>query len=118
MVNLFTTCQNPPSLSPMVSMEKFKALALSLPGAEELPHFEKLSYRIGKKIFATLNEKDKIACLKLTVAEQDLYCLADKTAIYPVPNKWGKQGWTFFNLSVVKTEVLKDALEAAHGKLF
>ena len=32
----------------------FRALALSLPGAKESPHFERASFRVGKKIFATL----------------------------------------------------------------
>lgn len=32
----------------------FRKLALSMPGAVELPHFERTSFRIGKKIFATM----------------------------------------------------------------
>ena len=32
----------------------FRKLALSLPEAVELPHFERASFRVGKKIFATM----------------------------------------------------------------
>jgi hypothetical protein len=32
----------------------FRALALSLPEASEAPHFARVSFRVGKKIFATM----------------------------------------------------------------
>ncbi len=32
----------------------FQTFALSLPGAHEEPHFERTSFRVGKKIFATM----------------------------------------------------------------
>ena len=32
----------------------FRRLALSMPLAREAPHFQRLSFRIGKKIFATM----------------------------------------------------------------
>ncbi len=34
--------------------EDARRLALALPGAVELPHFEKASFRVGGRIFATL----------------------------------------------------------------
>ncbi|HEX2041016.1 MAG TPA: MmcQ/YjbR family DNA-binding protein [Acidimicrobiales bacterium] len=36
--------------------DQARRLALSLPEAHEAPHFEKSSFRVGKKIFATLTE--------------------------------------------------------------
>lgn len=33
---------------------QFRKLALSLPEATEAPHFDRASFRVGKKIFATL----------------------------------------------------------------
>jgi len=97
----------------MVTIEKFRALALSFPEAIEQPHFENASFRVGKKIFATLNEKEKKACLKLSEINQNVFSAFDKTIIYPVPNKWGKQGWTFVHLNKVRSEMLKDALTTA-----
>ncbi len=32
----------------------FRKLALSMPGAAELPHFQRMSFRVGKRIFATM----------------------------------------------------------------
>jgi predicted DNA-binding protein (MmcQ/YjbR family) len=94
--------------------ENFRNIAMSFPDAVEMPHFEKASFRVKKKIFATLDEKNEKACLKLSVSEQDLFSLYDKSVIYPVPNKWGKQGWTFVELAFVKEEMLMDAVTSAY----
>jgi len=101
----------------MVSIETFRELALSFPDAIESPHFEKASFRIKKKIFVTLSHEKSIACLKLSPIEQSVFCAFDKTIIYPVPNKWGKQGWTFVNLKKVKKSMLKDALTIAYEEV-
>lgn len=98
----------------MISIATFRKLSLSFPEAEELPHFESASFRVRKKIFATLSEKEHRACLKLTEVDQSVFCAFDKTVIYPVPNKWGKQGWTFIALNKVKKEMLTDALTSAY----
>lgn len=88
---------------------------MTFEGAEELPHFENSSFRIKKKIFATLSEKDRRACLKFNEIDQSVFCSFDKSVIYPVPNKWGKQGWTFVDLKKVKKETLMDALGVAYN---
>lgn len=98
----------------MLSSKEFRKLALSFPEAVELPHFEKTSFRIGKKIFATLTEKENKACLKLSAPDQDVFTLFDKSIIYPVPNKWGKQGWTFVELTRVRKKMLIDVLTTAY----
>ena len=99
----------------MVSAQQFRKQALSFPGTGEAPHFERSSFRIGKKIFATLDDKKGMATLRLSEVDQSVFCLANKAAIYPVPNKWGKQGWTIVVLSAVPAALLRDALSKAHG---
>ena len=101
----------------MVVVETFREIALSFPGASEQPHFEKTSFRIGKKIFATLDLKKNQACLKLNEIDQDVFSAFDRSVIFPVPNKWGKQGWTFFNLQEVRKDLLTDALSTAHAEV-
>ena len=98
----------------MVTISTFRKTALALPGVTEQPHFEKPSFRVAKKIFATLDIKNKIACIKLPAAEQDVFSVFDKTIIYPVPNKWGSQGWTFIHLQKVRKQMLADALTTAY----
>ena len=98
----------------MISLKHFRELALSFAEVTEQPHFEKASFRVKKKIFVTLDEAKNIACVKLSETDQSVYCLIDKTLIWPVPNKWGKQGWTLIDLRKIKKDLLKDALTSAY----
>ncbi len=84
---------------------------------EELPHFEKTSFRVNKKIFATLDIKNKRACLMLSPIDQSAFSTFDPSIIYPVPNKWGQKGATYVELSNVKKSVLLDALTVAYCKV-
>lgn len=101
----------------MVTISQFRKFALSFPGANEQPHFEKISFRIGKKIFATFDKKSQRACLKLSETDQDLFACFDKGIFYPVANKWGKQGWTFVEMKKVRVDMFKDALTTAYGEV-
>jgi predicted DNA-binding protein (MmcQ/YjbR family) len=98
----------------MVSIENFKKLALSFDEAQELAHFEKTSFRINKKIFATLDIPKKRAVLKFTEIDQSVFGAFDKSVIYPVPGAWGKKGFTFVELQKVRTDMLKDALTVSY----
>lgn len=98
----------------MVSIDTFRELALSFPEATEEAHFEKTSFRVKKKIFATYDDKTKRACVKLSEINQDVFSSADKTVIYPIDNKWGKQGWTLIEMKKVRKDLLIDALTTAY----
>jgi hypothetical protein len=98
----------------MVTEKQLQKIATSFDNVSEEPHFEKTSFRIKKKIFASYDSKTKLVCVKLNVIDQAGFCSFDKAVIYPVPNKWGQQGWTFINLEKVLEETLTDALETAY----
>lgn len=97
--------------------EEFKRLALSYKDTEESPHFDKTSFRIKKKIFATLNEKENRATVYLSQTDQYIFCLTDKTIVYPVPNKWGLQGWTHIDLTKVSKKLLAQILRSAYNEV-
>ncbi len=100
----------------MVDVKTFKQLALSFQGTEEKPHFERIAFKvIGKRIFATLHEQSETANMKLSINDQSIYCSFDETNVYPVPNKFGLQGWTTFELKKVPVELLSDALLTAYN---
>jgi predicted DNA-binding protein (MmcQ/YjbR family) len=101
----------------MVSINTFRALALSFPETIEQPHFEKTSFRIGKKIFATYDDKNKRACIKLSEIDQNVFSSYNKEIIYPVPNKWGNQGWTFIELKTIPKAMFIDALKTAYNEV-
>ena len=98
----------------MVTLELFRRLALSFKDTNEQAHFEKPSFRIGKKIFATYDAKENQACLKLNEIDQSVFSAFDISNISPVPNKWGKQGWTLFNLDKIREDLFTDALTTAY----
>ena len=68
----------------MKEIETLRKLALSFPETSEQPHFEKTSFRVGKKIFITVDEKNLMACIKLSEIDQDVFSVADRTIIYPL----------------------------------
>ncbi len=98
----------------MVSIDAFRKLALSFPGATEQPHFHLASFRLGKKIFATLHVKDNRAMLKLGLVDQSVFCSFNSAVFFPVPGGWGKKGATFVQLDKVKMNILKEAMQLAY----
>jgi len=100
----------------MITAQSFRALALSFSGTIEQPHFERTSFRANKKIFATLDVKNNLACLMLYEIQQNVFCAFNTTVIYPVPNKWGKQEATYVDLKSVRKNILKVSLTQAYNK--
>jgi hypothetical protein len=101
----------------MIDIPTARKLALSFEGAVELPHFEKTSFRINKKIFATMDIKSKRVCLLLSLIDQSVFSAVDKSVIYPVPNKWGKKGATYVELQKVRKDLFRDALTCAYCRV-
>tara|TARA_R110002012_G_scaffold259344_1_gene440681 strand:- start:29670 stop:30023 length:354 start_codon:yes stop_codon:yes gene_type:complete len=102
----------------MIYPEDFSAMALSFPGTEQAPHFERMAFRVVKKrIFATLDFKSNTANLMLNLAEQASFSEFVPEGIFPLPNKWGQKGWTTFDLRVVSKEVLQEALLSAYSDI-
>lgn len=102
----------------MVDITTFRQLALSFPGTEENPHFDRAAFKVtGKRIFTTLHTKTETVNVLLSVSEQQAFCAFDVTAIYPVPNKFGLQGWTTFELNKIELELISEALRSAYGEV-
>lgn len=98
-----------------MTTREFRDLALSFPGTIENPHFDRAAFKVvNKRIFATLHEESETANLKFSETDQPVFCSFNKKAVYPVPNKWGLQGWTTFELKKVTPELMLDALDTAY----
>ncbi len=65
----------------MVDIEAARNFALSFDECIEQPHFEKTSFRVNKKIFATLDIENKRVCIKLSEIDQLVFCEFDNTII-------------------------------------
>lgn len=98
----------------MSEQATFIAIASAFPGVEESPHFDKKSFRIAKKIFATLDRQTGIGCVKLSEIDQSAFSAFDKSIVYAVPNKWGKQGWTNIDVNRIQDVALDDILKTAY----
>jgi len=102
----------------MIDMKAFRAMALSFPHTEQVPHFERIGFKIaGRRMFTTYLEKNNTTNIFLTPAEQKLFCKIDKANIHPVPNKWGEKGATTFELDGVAREVVMEALLSAYNEI-
>ena len=101
----------------MISAANFRTMSLHFDQAIEKPHFEKASFRIKDKIFATLESAKKSATLKLNETDQSVYCLIRPVIAIPATGAWGKQGWTVFDLTKVSKSIMSEALTKAYTNL-
>ena len=89
-----------------------RRLALALEGTTEAPHFDRAAFKVAR-IYVTLAADGRSANFKFTPDEQEFKCLMAPDAFSPIPNAWGRQGWTAAKLSALPIADLKAALEMA-----
>jgi hypothetical protein len=96
----------------MISCEKARHIALQLPGTEEKDHWGRPSFRVRKKIYATLWPNEKRAVVRATLGDQT--ALVDwRPETFSVVPRWGNYGWTFVELTKVDESTFRDVLTAA-----
>ena len=99
-----------------MTTEEFSDLALSFSETVGLPHFDRTAFKVIKRrIFATLDHAGRAANIKLNEVDQSVFCAGNRKDVYAVPNKWGKQGWTTFELDYIPVEMVTDALNTAYN---
>jgi hypothetical protein len=96
----------------MSTAAQFRRIALSLAGTVAAPHFERTAFKVAHT-YATLAPDNRTANFKFTPDEQELKCLVAPDAFSPVPNAWGRQGWTCGTLAALSPAELRAALEMA-----
>ena len=72
-----------------------RALALSLPEAHEEPHFERVSFRVGKKIFATMTSDGAEAMVRVAPRQKLHALLKEQPEVF-----FSYGGWTLRNGSL------------------
>lgn len=98
----------------ITSSSEFRAIALSLEGTTEAPHFDRQAFKVAR-IYATLAADELTANLKFTPDEQEFKAMLAPAAFVPIDNGWGRQGWTTAVLAELSAEELKVALELAYA---
>ena len=96
----------------MANADDFSRLAFALDGTLAAPHFDRTAFRAAR-IYATLAADGLSANFRFSPDEQEFKCMMAPDAFRPIPNAWGRQGWTVGTLAALSEAELKDALEAA-----
>lgn len=95
--------------------DDIRTLALSLPEAQEHPHFDSPSFRVRGKIFVTLpNSKAgrAMVVLKLPVLVKESLRETDPDAVVSLGN-WDKGGWTQLDIGRMDDAKLADLIGLA-----
>jgi hypothetical protein len=98
----------------MATAADLRRAALALEGTTESPHFDRAAFK-AVRIYVTLAPDGKTANFKFTPEEQEFKCMLAPQAFQPIPNGWGRQGWTTATLSKLSKAELQDALRIAYA---
>jgi hypothetical protein len=96
----------------MATGEDLRRMALALEGTAEAGHFDRAAFKVTR-IYVTLAADSRTANFKFTPDEQEFKCLLAPKAFAPLPNAWGRRGWTVAILSELSAADLRSALETA-----
>jgi YjbR len=98
-------------------IDRFRKLALSLPGAIENSHMGNPDFRVDGRIFATLSaQATERGVLKLTPEQQQAFITEMPAVFQPVQGGWGRMGMTFVDLKADKS-ILEGALTTAFNNI-
>ena len=105
----------------MVTLDRFRELAMQLPLAEEVDHFGTPSFRVRGKIFAQFSSRDDRVILKFSVDELDVLHMSADDLFEPDPS-WGIHGWTHVRIAAMEevwvNQLLRDAWRRVTPKKF
>jgi hypothetical protein len=68
----------------MITAKEFRELALSFPESVEAPHFDRASFRVRGKVFATIAPDGKSGLLKLDLDAHEVLLRAERERSSPL----------------------------------
>ena len=93
----------------MATAEDLRRVALALDGTVSAPHFDRTAFKRART-YATLAADGLTANFRFSPEEQALKCLTAPEVFAPIPNAWGRQGWTVGTLAGLTIAELESAL--------
>src|SRR5690349_7502926 len=97
-----------------MTADEFRKLALALPETTEGEHMDHPDFRVGGKIFATLDSPEEgWGMVKLDLDTQEEYLEAHPDVFVPAKGAWGMAGATHVKLDAVSKTLARAALQAA-----
>jgi hypothetical protein len=96
----------------MISEAKVREFVAGLPETDEHPHFERIAFRVGGKIFGSFRPGESDMNLRLTDGHVETMVAVDDSAYRMV--QWGKsRNWLNVNLKRARAEDVRELLEDA-----
>ena len=96
----------------MPTGDDLRRVAMTLDGTVENQHFDRAAFKVAR-IYVTLAPDGTTANFRFSPDEQEFKCLLAPNVFSPIPNAWGRQGWTTARLSEMTENDLVDALRTA-----
>src|SRR5882724_7782113 len=101
----------PEAIRDLMTIDDFRRIALSMPGAEESSGLGYPNFRAERKSFATV--EDSMAVLRLTRDQQATFIATAPEMFTPASSGWGRLGSTIVRLEAADEAMLRDALATA-----
>ena len=92
---------------------QFRQLALALEGVVESEHMNHPDFRVGGRIFASLQPGLKKGMVALSAEEQTRFMHAAPKTFEPAAGAWGRGGSTLVTLAAADQELVGEALTLA-----
>ena len=96
----------------VMTADEFREIALSFPETEERSHMNHPDFRVGGKIFASLNEDQTKGMAKLTPEQQQNFLRMD-SSFAPASGAWGDRGATMISFADADEDAVREALASA-----
>jgi hypothetical protein len=94
-----------------MTIDDFRRVALSMPGAEELSGMGYPNFRAERKSFATI--EDDVAILRLSQHQQARLIATAPEMFAPASSGWGRLGSTIVRLEAAEEAEVRDAVATA-----
>jgi len=99
------------ALQDLMTIDDFRRIALSMPGAEELTGLGYPNFCAGRNSFATI--ENSAAVLRLTRDQQATFMVTASETFAPASGGWGRLGRTIVRLEAVDEAMLRVAVATA-----
>jgi hypothetical protein len=96
-----------------MTIDEFRALALSLPEAQESSHMDHPDFRVAGKIFATIAPDGTRGMAKLKPEQQQAIMRIAPSVFEPASGAWGERGATMIDLAAADEADVLAALRDA-----
>jgi hypothetical protein len=96
----------------------FRKLALSLAGVTEQPHFERTSFRVGKKIVATMTSDGREAMTRVAPRDKLYRLLREQPDVFFSHKGWtARLGAVGIRLAKADAKLIAELLGECHQKV-